>query len=94
MSQPRASALDMVGFANDVIAATASRHPGVSAFRMADIFCRDDRCTAGEGTHFFYVDGDHLSVTGARHAAEDKALRQTLMQALAAGGVTTATAND
>ncbi len=94
MSQPRADALGIVGFGNDVITATASRHPGVSAFRMADIFCRDDRCTAGEGTRFFYVDGDHLSVTGARHAAEDKALRQTLMQALAAGGVTTATAND
>lgn len=94
MSQPRASALDIVGFGNDVLAATASRHPGVAAFRMADIFCRDDRCTAGEGTRFFYVDGDHLSVTGARHAAEDKALRQTLMQALAAGGATTATAND
>ncbi|MFG1202569.1 acyltransferase family protein [Xanthobacter aminoxidans] len=94
LSQPRTKALDVIGPASEVIAATASRHPGVSLFRMADIFCRDDRCIAGEGMRFFYVDGDHLSATGARLAGEDKGLRRTLIQALVASGARISAAND
>lgn len=94
LSQPRAKALQIIGPASEVIAATASRHPGVSVFPMADVFCRDDRCFAAEGMRFFYVDGDHLSATGARLTGENKVLRQTLIQALEASGVRIPTAND
>lgn len=94
MSQSLARTLDVIGPANEVVTATANRHPGVTAFRMADIFCRDGHCTAGEGGRFFYVDGDHLSVTGARHAAEDAGLRRTLAEALAAARAGRAASND
>lgn len=94
MTQTRDKAMKIIGPANEVILATAGRHDGAAAFRMADIFCRDDRCTAGEGARFYYVDGDHLSVTGTRHAFENKALRQTLLAALAAGGAKLPAPND
>ncbi|MEP9353121.1 acyltransferase family protein [Xanthobacter sp. KR7-65] len=85
MGQSRAEALKAIGPGNAVLSAATERHPGVSAVLMSDVFCRDDRCTAGEGLSFYYVDGDHLSATGSRHAFEDAALRRTLAAALSAG---------
>lgn len=84
-AQSRKEALRVVGPGNEVLAAAAARHPGVSAVPMADVFCKDDACTAGTGLRFYYVDTDHLSATGARHAMRDDILSQALSRALAAG---------
>lgn len=74
-----------VGYANDVIAATAARHTGVTAFNMSDVFCTGDTCKAADGSKFYYFDMDHLSSVGARFAGENPALRKAITDALAAG---------
>ncbi|MFS8038006.1 acyltransferase family protein [Xanthobacter sp. AM11] len=86
LEQTRPQALRAIGPANDILAAAATGRPGVATVLMADVLCRGDRCTAGEPPVFYYVDGNHLTATGARRAFEDDALRQVLGQALAAGG--------
>ncbi|MFG1344716.1 acyltransferase family protein [Xanthobacter autotrophicus DSM 431] len=90
--QTRKAALKVVGPGNEVLAAAALRHSGVAAVPMADVFCRDDSCTAGVGLRFYYVDTDHLSATGARHAARSDLLRQAIASALAAGSSGSASA--
>ncbi|MFG1300127.1 acyltransferase family protein [Xanthobacter sp. V3C-3] len=74
-----------VGYANDVIASTAARHKGVTAFNMSDVFCAGDTCKAADGLKFYYFDMDHLSSAGARFAGENPALRKAIADALAAG---------
>ncbi|QRG05114.1 acyltransferase [Xanthobacter dioxanivorans] len=84
--QTRKEALRGVGPGNEILAAAAARHAGVAAFLMADVFCRDETCTAGDGKRFFYVDTDHLSRTGSRYAMANSGLRNVLASALMAGG--------
>ncbi|MFG1300233.1 acyltransferase family protein [Xanthobacter sp. V3C-3] len=82
--QARADVERAVGPANAMLSAAAQRHAGVATFLLSDVLCTADRCSAGAGETFYYVDTDHLSATGARHAVASSGFGQVLAQALAA----------
>ncbi|MFG1349602.1 acyltransferase family protein [Xanthobacter autotrophicus] len=83
LSQSRADAFFYLADGNALLERAAARHPGTDVFLLSDVFCDKNRCRASEGDDFFYVDGDHLSATGARVFSIDARLRSILTAALA-----------
>lgn len=78
----RAQAMQSVGPANKTLTAVAAKYPGASVFLLSDVFCSADKCIAADGDDFYYVDDNHLSPLGARHAVQSEAMQTVLHQLL------------
>ncbi len=48
----------------------AATRPRVCAPRIADVLCDGERCHSSDGSRIFYVDDDHLTVTGAKKVVD------------------------
>ncbi len=81
----RARAMLSVGPANAALTQAAANHPGASVFLLSDVFCNDEKCIAADGDDFYYVDDNHLSPLGARHAVKSEAMQKVLRQLLGTG---------
>jgi hypothetical protein len=59
---------------------------GVSVFDTFESLCDSSRCAGLDGSHIFYFDSNHLSISGSRKVLDDFARRYYPAAGTAAAG--------
>ncbi|MFG1479581.1 acyltransferase family protein [Xanthobacter sp. V4C-4] len=78
MTQPLAEKDRVIGSTDAAIRQVARDVPGTGVALLSDLFCDARDCRAGSAAAFFYSDGNHLSLSGARLLRDDPGLRATM----------------
>ncbi|WP_454916719.1 acyltransferase family protein [Xanthobacter sediminis] len=72
----------VIGATDAEVRKAAQDVPGAGAVLLSQLFCDAKECRAGDDAAFFYSDGNHLSLAGARRLRDDAGVQATIMDLL------------